>query len=125
VLFTSFQPGTAADFARACYGDSAARARVLAQMNAYLAGEPAFIDGIVPYVLARLNEPLRAMKLAETKRLSHPMYLALLWGPYGKATRKLPEFSAFAQRVGFAELWDRSGAPDLCQRVALGDYRCD
>jgi len=125
VLFTAFQPGTAADFAQACYGDGAARERVLAQMNAYLAGEPAFIDGIVPYVLARLNEPLRAMKLAETKRLSHPMYLALLWGPYGKTTRTLPEFSAFAQRVGFAALWDVRGPPDLCHRVGPSEYRCN
>jgi len=94
-------------------------------MNDYLTGEPAFIDGILPYVPARLNEPLRAMKLAETKRLSHPMYLVLFLGPYGKATRKLPEFSAFAQRVSFAKLWDHSGAPDLCQPVALGECRCD
>jgi len=28
---------------------------VLAQLDAYLTGEPAFIDGIVPYVPARLN----------------------------------------------------------------------
>ena len=125
VLFSAFEPGTAADFALACYGDSAARERVMAQVNSYLAGEPAFIDGIVPYVLARLNEPLRAMKLAETKRLSHPMYLALLWGPYGKTTRQLPEFAAFARQVGFAELWDLRGPPDLCRRVGPMDYRCE
>jgi len=90
-----------------------------------LAGDPLFIDGILPYVLARLDEPLRAMDLAETRRLSHPMYLALLWGPYGESTRKLPRFSAFARRVGFGELWDLHGQPDLCQRVGPVDYRCD
>ncbi len=124
VLFSAFQPGTADEFARACYGDQEARERVLAQMYVYLAGDPPFIDGIVPYVLARLDEPLRAMELAETRRLSHPMYLALLWGPYGEATRKLPEFSAFARRVGFAELWDLRGPPDLCERGPAG-YHCD
>lgn len=124
VLFSAFPAGTAEAFARACYGDAAAREQVIKLMDAYLATAPAFVDGIVPYALARLGETRRALALAETKRATHPMYLALLWGPYGKPTRTLPEFPAFVRRIGFAAVWDQYGAPDLCLKAGNGDWLC-
>lgn len=125
VLFDAFPVGTADTFARACYGDDQARARVLPLLDAYLADKPDSIDGIVPYALARLGETRRALALAADHRLTHPMYLALLWGPYGKSTRSLPEFPDFTRRIGFAALWDTYGAPDLCRKEANGDYLCE
>jgi len=47
------------------------------------------------------------------------------WGTWGKDARRLPEFSEFARKVGFADLWDRYGAPDVRRRVAAGDYACE
>ncbi len=93
-------------------------------LDAYLASDPAFVDGIVPYALARLGETRRALAITESKRATHPMYLALLWGPYGKATRTLPEFPTFVRRIGFAAVWDKYGAPDFCQKDGNGDWRC-
>jgi len=98
---------------------------VLDLLDAYLAGNPSFIDGIVPYALARLGQPQRAMQLTETHRLSHPMYLALLWGPYGKETRTRPDFTEFARKIGFTAVWDTYGAPDLCRKTADGGYLCE
>jgi len=125
VLFSTFPSGTAEAFARACYGDAPARQQVLDLLDAYLAGNPSFIDGIVPYALARLGQPQRAMQLTETHRLSHPMYLALLWGPYGKETRTRPDFTEFARKIGFTAVWDTYGAPDLCRKTADGGYLCE
>jgi len=124
MLFTAFPAGTADAFARACYGDTVAREQVIKLLDAYLASDPAFVDGIVPYALARLGETRRALAITESKRATHPMYLALLWGPYGKATRALPEFPTFVRRIGFAAVWDKYGAPDFCQKAGNGDWRC-
>jgi len=48
-----------------------------------------------------------------------------LWSPYGAAARKLPQFSEFARKVGWAAVWDKYGPPDGCRRVAAGDYACE
>ena len=39
--------------------------------------------------------------------------------------RRLPAFAAFARKAGFADLWDRYGAPDLCHKNAASDYVCE
>jgi TolB-like protein len=124
VLFSAFPPGTAVAFARGCYGDGPAREQVLGVIDAYLANNPEFIDGIVPYALARLGRTEQALQLTASRRLSHPMYLALLWGPYGKSTRSHTEFSAFARSIGFAAVWDIYGAPDMCRKADNGAYVC-
>jgi hypothetical protein len=53
------------------------------------------------------------------------MYLALLWGPYGKETRTRPDFTEFARKIGFTAVWDTYGAPDLCRKTADGGYLCE
>jgi len=47
------------------------------------------------------------------------------WSPQRAAARRLPGFAAFARTMGFAALWDKFGAPDLCSRNEAGDYRCN
>lgn len=37
---------------------------------------------------------------------------------------RLKQRAAFARKVGFAALWDKYGAPDLCRKNAVGDYVC-
>jgi hypothetical protein len=33
-----------------------------------------------------------------------------------------PRFAEFARHSGLADAWDKYGAPDLCRKVASGDY---
>jgi hypothetical protein len=63
--------------------------------------------------------------LQEAPTTNEAMNFTLLWGPYGKAARGLPEFPEFLRRTGLAALWDRHGPGDGCRRVVPGDYRCD
>jgi len=124
-LFSAFAPGTAELFAQAAYGNAKAAAETRRRIDAYLATGPAVIDGIVPYVLARLGDTSRALDLAQEHALASPMFIALLWGPYGRQARTSPEFAEFARKVGLAELWDTQGPPDLCRKDANGDYVCN
>jgi hypothetical protein len=48
-----------------------------------------------------------------------------LWSPRGKSACTTPDFPEFARKVGYAELWDQYGPPDLCRKDANGDYRCE
>ena len=48
-----------------------------------------------------------------------------LWNSQNRAVRRLPEFAEFARKIGFAELWDKYGPPDLCKKNAAGDYACE
>ncbi len=123
-LFSAFAPGTAELFAQAAYGNAKAAAETRRRIDAYLATGPAVIDGIVPYALARIGDTSRALALAQEHALASPMFIALLWGPYGRAARTSPEFAEFARKVGLAELWDTQGPPDLCRKDANGNYVC-
>jgi hypothetical protein len=51
--------------------------------------------------------------------------MGLLWGPFGKATRALPQFPEFLRRVGLADLWEQHGPPEGCRRLAPRDYACE
>jgi len=35
-----------------------------------------------------------------------------------------PHFPEAARRIGFAELWDPYGPPDMCHKAANGDWLC-
>ena len=110
-------------FARALYGNSDDRALATAQIDTYLATRPEVIAGIVPMVLIRMGQPARALALAQQHRTHNdPIFLHVLWSPFGRVARSLPEFPEFVRRMGLAALWDRYGAPDMCHKNAAGDY---
>jgi tetratricopeptide (TPR) repeat protein len=119
-------PADAPDvLAAGVYGDAAARARALALIDAYLASKPSVISGTVPHVLLKLDQPALALRVVQDRPTGNDaMFLPLLWGPYGREARQLPQFPEFARRTGLAKLWDRYGSPDLCRRVGPGEYSC-
>jgi TolB-like protein/Tfp pilus assembly protein PilF len=115
---------TAELFARGAYGDAAASAETLRRVDAYLATRPPVVLGVVPYVLMRLGEPLRALALAEAAPLTNPIFTSEIWGPYGRELRALPQFAGYAQQTGLTAVWDAEGPPDLCSRTGAGAYAC-
>ena len=73
----------------------------------------------------RMGEPARAIEILDHGFTSNDaVFLALMWSPYGRDVRLLPEFPAFTRRIGFADVWDKYGAPDDCRRETSGDYVC-
>jgi TolB-like protein len=110
---------------RGSLGDATARSRALATLDAFLASRPAVMPGVVPYALLRLGEPVRALAIFQEGPTSNDaMVFTLLWGPYGKEARSLPQFPGFLRRIGLADVYDRRGPPDDCRRVAPGEYAC-
>ena len=99
--------------------------RALSVIDAYLATPHAYVSGLIPMVLALLEQPRRTLELLRTTHIgdSSDMF-AMLWSPVGKPMRTLSEFPAFLKERGFIELWDRYGAPDDCKRIAAGNYDC-
>jgi TolB-like protein len=121
-----FEPGSTELIARGIFGDAAARARGVAAVDAYLATRPEVVSGMAPYALVRLGEPVRALEMMAGRPTSNDAtYFGLLWSPYGKATRALPQFPGFLRRIGLADLWEQHGPPDGCRRVAPRDYACE
>jgi TolB-like protein/Tfp pilus assembly protein PilF len=112
--------------ARAIAGDAAARTQGLAIIDAYLAQHAdGPISGAVPWALMMLDEPAQALAVGGA-RLSNndgPFFFTL-WGPYGAAVRRQPQFPEFTRQVGWAGVWDRYGPPPGCARAGAG-YRCD
>jgi len=107
-------------------GDAAARARAVVVLDACLADKPAIVPAIVPGGLIYLGQPARALAVAAQGPTSDDGGLWMgLWGTDGQAARRLPQFAQFARKVGFAALWDKYGAPDLCKRNAAGNYVCE
>jgi len=127
-LFTVGLPqGTSELIGRGLFGDAAARSRALAMIDSYLAGHNgATISGAVDFTLLMLGEPQRALAVGQQSLTNNdgPFFFAI-WSPYGDAARKLPQFSEFARKVGWAEVWDKYGPPDGCRRLAPGDYACE
>jgi len=112
---------------RGIFGDAAARNRALAMIDAYLAGQRGgTISGGASWALLMLGEPQRALAVGQQSLTNNdgPFFFGL-WSPYGAAARKLPQFSEFARKVGWAAVWDKYGPPDGCRRVAAGDYACE
>ena len=106
-------------------GDAAARAGAVAVLDACLAAQPAILAALVPNGLMHLNLPARALAAAALGPTSDDASLFMnFWGPRGHDARRLPEFPAFARKVGFAALWDKYGPPDVCSKSIAGDYVC-
>ena len=107
-------------------GDAPSRTKALAVIDECLASKPAQIQSWVPVGLMRLGQPQRALQVMALGPTGDEATLFIrFWGPIGRDTRRLPEFAAFARKIGFADLWDRYGPPDLCHKNAAGDYVCD
>jgi len=103
----------------------AARTHALDAIHRYLDDKPRVVSGVVVYGLMRMGEPARAIAILDSGFTSNDaVFLALMWSPYGRDVRLLPEFPAFTRRIGFADVWDKYGAPDDCRREASGDYVC-
>ena len=106
-------------------GDAAARGKAVAVLDACLAAKPATTPAIVPLGLMRLDRPARALAVAASGPTSDDFGLFMdFWGPRGRDARRLPEFPAFARKLGFDALWDRYGPPDACAKNTAGDYVC-
>jgi len=121
-----FAAGSTELIARGIFGGAAERTRGLAVVDAYLATRPAVVSGLAPYALVRLGQPARAMEILQARPSGNDAtYFGLLWSPYGKATRALPQFPEFLRRVGLADLWEQHGPPDGCRRLAPRDYACE
>ena len=114
-------------FAKAAFGGSDAdRAAASAMIDSYLATKPRIISGSVPQLLLLLREPERALAVALQGQTNNDSPLFFwLWTKWGRDARHLPQFSDFARQVGWADLWDQYGTPDLCQRRAPRDYVCE
>jgi hypothetical protein len=126
VFMGDFPPGSAELLARGIFGSAGERDAAVKLVEDHLATRPAVVPGIAPYALIRLAQPERALALLQAGPTGNDaLVFGVLWGPYGRAARALPGFADFARKVGLAGFWDRHGAPDGCQRVAPGDYRCE
>jgi TolB-like protein/Tfp pilus assembly protein PilF len=123
-----FSPGlpedTGAVLAGGILGDATARAAALARLHGVLETPPEVVPGIVPWALITLGEPDEGLRVVVTLPISSNVWHAALWSPRGQAVRTSPAFPEFARKVGFAELWDKHGPPDLCQKNDQGDYVC-
>ena len=115
-----------AKFAKAAFGGTDAdRAAALAIVDSYLATRPRIISGSVPQLLLLLREPARALAVSLQGQTNNDSPLFFwLWTKWGREARGLPQFAEFARQVGWADLWDQYGPPDLCERRAPRDYVC-
>jgi TolB-like protein len=116
---------TGAILAGGILGDAAARDAALARLRSVLEARPEVVPGIVPWALITLGEPDEGLRVVATSPTSSNFWHSALWSPRGQAARTSPAFPEFARKVGFAELWDQYGPPDLCRKAANGDYRCE
>ena len=124
--FTSaFPPEAAALFARAIYGDAEARKQTRKLIDAYLAGKPDYIAGVVPYVLMRSGEVGRGLVLAQDRPTTNDAMVLSELFRRNSEIKGAPEFPEFARRSGLAGLWDAKGPPDFCRKNAKGDYACE
>ena len=111
--------------ARTCSGDAGAREETLKRLDAYLADDPKPIAASAIYTLFCAGQLDRAMKLYARAPTSNDALVngALFRGLWPEVLAS-PEFPAMARKVGWAELWDDHGAPDMCSKAANGDWQC-
>lgn len=120
-----FPEGASQTFARACFGDVAAKADALVLIDAHLATQPRFVHGVVPFVLVRIGEPERALELAQDGATTNDgLFLGELFSPHMADVRRKPGFPEFLRRTGLASFWDEVGPPDQCRKDGHGDYHC-
>ena len=114
-------------------GDAAARAKALTVLEECLAavsnsgvGKPGKVPVWAILGLLRFEQTERALQVIGQGSTSDDAGLFnYLWSPKRRDVRRLPAFAQFARKVGFADLWDRYGAPDLCHKNAADDYLCE
>ena len=125
-LDTGLPPEMPDVLAAGIFGDAAARARALDAAHAYLDSHPPIVSGVVVYALMQMGEPSRVLAITlAAPTTNDAVFLSELFQPGGREARMLPEFPAFARKVGLAEVWDRYGPPDHCRREDSGEYLCD
>lgn len=111
-------------FARACAGDPTARAAALAEVDQVLAMKTAAVPAVAVYTLLTLGETDRAFDLIGPKPTSNdPLVFGSIFRNFWPGVRSSPRFPELARQVGWAELWDREGAPDGCRKVG-DDWLC-
>jgi TolB-like protein/Tfp pilus assembly protein PilF len=125
-VFADLPDGAGTILAHGVFGDEAERVRAIGVIDSYLATQPKTVSTGVPWALLLLNEPARALSVAQDPRTENDsLFLGWMWSSYGKAARRLPQFHEFARQMGLTELWDVYGAPDSCRREGEGDYVCE
>ncbi|MGH8172117.1 MAG: tetratricopeptide repeat protein [Rhodanobacteraceae bacterium] len=125
-VFADLPDGTGPILAHGVFGGEDERARAVRTIDSYLATQPTTISTVVPWALLLLNEPARALSVAQDPRTENDsLFLGWLWSSYGKSARRLPEFAEFTRQMGLTSLWDKYGAPDLCRKQGEGSYACD
>ena len=91
----------------------------------HLATRPKFVSGVVPYALIMFRRPTEALELLAQGPTRNDLFaFPLLWGPEGHEARHLASFPDFCRRVGWVDLWEREGPPDLCRRVEPLTFVC-
>jgi TolB-like protein len=117
--------GTGRIIADGILDEGDARARALQHVRPLVA-DPATADaGILAWALILLGAHEEALTMIAQRPLNAVAWHSALWSPRGQAARASPAFPEFARRVGFAELWDKHGPPELCLKDVNGDYRCE
>ncbi|MEO6228436.1 MAG: hypothetical protein ABIO61_11360, partial [Thermomonas sp.] len=82
-------------------------------------------EGVLAWALMLFGEHEHTFAMIVDRPLTTDMWNSVLWSPRGKAARTSPAFPEFARKVGFVDVWERYGPPDLCKKDASGDYRCE
>ena len=119
-----FPPGSNEVLTHGIFGDAAARARALAVIDRYFAGNPRPVSAVAVEALMRMD-PRKALAVSQDAPTSNDsLFLTSLWDNHEPRARALPEFAEFARRAGLARLWDTLGPPDLCSKNDKGDYVC-
>jgi TolB-like protein len=125
-LTTELPAGAGDVLAQGLYGDAAQRARAIAMLDDFVAHRHGTIPTLVPWYYLMSGDAARALVVAQDPRTTNDtFFLASLWSKSGAAARRLPQFPAFARKIGMTAVWDKYGAPDDCRRVAPGDYLCE
>jgi TolB-like protein len=107
-------------------GDAAAGAKAQAVIDECLAAKPDKVPLWAVLGLLHFGQNERALQVILQGPSSDDAGLFIyLWSPQDRDARRLPAFAQFARKVGFADLWDKVGAPDLCKKSPAGDYVCE
>jgi len=125
VLAREFPADTQMLMARTCSGDAAAREETLKRLDAYLAADPKPIASSAIYTLFCAGQVDRAMELYARAPTSNDALVngALFRGLWPEVLAS-PRFPELARKVGWADLWDDHGPPDMCTKAANGDWLC-
>jgi TolB-like protein/Flp pilus assembly protein TadD len=112
-------------FARACTGDDSARPEVQARIDRYLATDPAPLTAAMVYAQFCVGDYKRGLDLfARAATSNDAMVAGAFFRGLWPGALEEPSFPEAARRIGWAQLWDQRGPPDLCSKAANGDWRC-